>query len=228
MSPVMGGDDPAEEESAARGRRLLAERIAVAPSVLRGLPPRLPALAPSCLALPRMLVTTGLGTSEGHARHLAALAARTLGQPARFESTGALARCTPPGASADWLVVFSQGLSANARHALIDVDAWGGVVVVTGLPVDSVDREDWTAGAEKAEWIRALRDRGVVFVDLGSGGEYGSLLRVVGARAGYVVAWSLLRTLAEARLDREGARALRVDPERLESAQLRAAAAARS
>lgn len=218
--------DARDEDGAARGRRLLAERMAVAPGVSSGLPALLPSLEPLCTRLPRMIVTTGLGTSEGHARHLAALANRLLGQPARFEASGALARRTPPGAAADWLVVFSQGLSANARHALVDVEAWGGVVVVTGLPVDAVDDPSWTAGEEKAEWIRALRDRGVVFVDLGAGVEYGSLLRVVGARAGYVVAWSLLRTLAEARLDRDGSRALAFDPERLESVQRRAGQAA--
>ena len=41
-------------------------------------------------------VTTGIGTSEGHARHLAELAARGFGQPARFASTGSLAAGPPP------------------------------------------------------------------------------------------------------------------------------------
>ncbi len=216
----MSRDASVVEDTAARGRRLLAERIDAAPACLRGLPRRIPALDRLGDTLPRMLVTTGLGTSEGHARHLAEVAARTLGQPARFVATGALARATPPGAAQDWLVVFSQGLSANARHALVDVEAWAGVIVVTGLPVEEAENEAWGAGAEKAAWVQALRGQGVVFVDLGAGLEYGSLLRVVGARAGYAVGWSLLRTLAERRLDRDAVRALDIDPERLERAQL--------
>lgn len=211
------------EGSAARGRDLLRQRTALVPGLLAELPERLPQVEALRGRLPRQLVATGIGTSEGHARHLAECAMRQLGQPARFVSTGALARSTPPGASEDWLVVFSQGLSANARHALQDVAAWGAVIVVTGLAWNEPDALESSGGALKAEWVAALQAQGVVFVDLGAGTEYGALLRVVGARAGYAVAWSLLRSLAALRL--EPASGLEIERERIRQAQMQAGTA---
>jgi creatinine amidohydrolase len=160
-----------------------------------------------------MLVATGIGTSEGHARHLAEVATRFCGQPARFVSTGALAAAPPPGADRDWLIVFSQGLSANARFALSHAEAWRGVILVTGLGMEAGEE----VPAEKASWLDALDRRGVVRVDLGAGTEYGVLLRVIGARAGYAVSWSLLRSLASMRL--ESAPALTFEAEALRGAQ---------
>jgi creatinine amidohydrolase len=147
-----------------------------------------------------MLVTTGIGTSEGHARHLAELANRWAGWPARFASTGSLARGAPPGSEQDWLVVFSQGLSANARFALQDVERWGGVVLISGLPwPGSSDFAE--LAADKRDWLESLAARGVIRIEMGCGPEYGALIRVVGARVGYAIAWSLLRTLAARRLE---------------------------
>jgi creatinine amidohydrolase len=202
-------------ETVARGRALLAERMAAAPARVAAVPERLEPLLSRPARLPRCLVTTGIGTSEGHARHLAELAARAFGQPARYASTGSLADGPPPGAEHDWLVVFSQGLSANARHALCDVEAWAGVVLVTGLALDGPE----AAGTsdEKREWLLDLERRGVVRLELGCGPEYGMLVRVIGARVGYAVAWSLLRTLAWRRLS--AAPVLAFDPEALARAQ---------
>ena len=108
----------AGKESAARGRELVASRMAAASLVVQSIPSEMSVLKALRHRLPRMLVATGIGTSEGHARHLAEVATRFCGQPARFVSTGALAAAPPPGADRDWLIVFSQGLSANARFAL--------------------------------------------------------------------------------------------------------------
>ena len=80
--------------------------------------------------------------------------------------------------------MFSQGLSANARHALEHVDRWGVVVLVTGLRPDMTQADGLSH--EKRGWLERLEAHGVVRVDLGCGAEYGSLLRVIGARAGYV------------------------------------------
>jgi creatinine amidohydrolase len=167
------------------------------------------------LELPRVLVTTGIGTSEGHARHLAESAVRWLGQPARFASTGSLARSAPPNSKRDWLVVFSQGLSANARHAFRHIEQWGGVILVTGLSRDPAN-EDAVSG-EKRAWLDDLARRGVIQIELGCGAEYGTLLRVIGARVGYALSWSLLRTLAWRRL--ETVEALSCDREALRVAQ---------
>ncbi|MEZ7980767.1 MAG: creatininase family protein [Myxococcota bacterium] len=201
------------KESAARGRELVASRMAAASLVVQSIPSEMSVLKALRHRLPRMLVATGIGTSEGHARHLAEVATRFCGQPSRFVSTGALAAAPPPGADRDWLIVFSQGLSANARFALSHAEAWRGVILVTGLGMEAGEE----VPAEKASWLDALDRRGVVRVDLGAGTEYGVLLRVIGARAGYAVSWSLLRSLASMRL--ESAPALTFEAEALRGAQ---------
>ena len=170
--------------------------------VLEGSPPR----------LPRCLVTTGIGTSEGHARHLAEAASRWLGQPARFATTGSLMRGAPPNAKEDWLVVFSQGLSPNARHAFRDLAQWGGIVLVTGVDGDGAGQTP-----ENRLWLKNLESRGVLRIDMGCGTETGTLLRVIGARVGYAVAWSLLRSLARRQL--RSIEALSIDAENLRKAQ---------
>lgn len=211
-------------EGAAAGRERLAERIENAPDFVARVPEYYAELLDRPEGLPRCLVTTGIGTSEGHARHLAEVAARWLGQPARFAHTAALARATPPGAEADWLVVFSQGLSPNARYAFCDVDAWRGVVLVTGLPgLGDPERDRLTP--EKRAWLDALAEQGVVQLDLGCGTEYGTLLRVIGARAGYAAGWSLLRSLLARQLRSSGM--LDCDPVALRDAQRSAKVEAR-
>ena len=129
-------------DSAAQGRELLATRVAEASQFVARVPDLLHALLTSPQRLPRNLVTTGIGTSEGHARHLAEAAGRWLGQPARYATTGSLMHGAPPNSGEDWLVVFSQGLSANARHAFRDVECWGGVVFVMGLQPSSIGEEE--------------------------------------------------------------------------------------
>ena len=209
-------------DAAARGRELIASRMKAAPDVVAGIPQEFSALKALRERLPRMLVSTGIGTSEGHARHLAEVANRFCSQPARFISTGALAAGPPPGAEQDWLVVFSQGLSANARFAFSHAASWRGVILVTGLGMEAGEE----VPAEKADWCEALDRMGVIRLDLGAGTEYGTLLRVIGARAGYAVSWSLLRSLASMRL--ESAPALACDASALRRSQDEADASAQS
>jgi creatinine amidohydrolase len=187
-------------DSAERGRALLRERIAQADGFVARVPDLLEPLLFEPRRLPRMLVTTGIGTSEGHARHLAEAAARWGRQPARFATTGSLSRGVPRGSEDDWLVVFSQGLSANARFALRDPDRWGGVVLVTGLPRPG-DAGFEALDPERRSWLLGLHARGGVQIEMGCGPERGTLLRVIGARVGYAIGWSLLRTLAARRLE---------------------------
>ena len=143
MAPADPSDSGAGSEgTAAQGRALLAERIAAAPDLIAAMPTREPGLAkllPPGAEGPRTLVATGIGTSEGHARHFAEVASRILGWPARFASTASLQNAPHAHAKQDWLVVFSQGLSANARHALRHAEAWGGCLVVTGLTTDMTE-----------------------------------------------------------------------------------------
>lgn len=212
-------------DSAERGRLLLAARVSEASAFVSEVPKFLDALEKDPPRLPRLLVTTGIGTSEGHARHLAEAAARWLGQPARFATTGSLAKGAPPHSDQDWLVVFSQGLSANARHALGDVEQWGGVILVTGLQpceeprggAEGIEANADADSSDKHSWLEVLESRGVIRVDMGCGVEYGTLLRVIGARVGYAVAWSLLRTLARRRI--EELEVLECDPARMKTAQ---------
>jgi len=207
-------------ESALRSRALLAERVAVAADAVGAVPARQAELFEAPRTLPRCLVTTGIGTSEGHARHLAEVVSRWLGQPARFASTGSLVGSVPPGADRDWLVVFSQGLSANARYALRHAEAWGGVVLVTGLPRPGT-QEAAALDAEKRSWLENLAGMGVVQIEMGCGPEYGLLIRVIGARVGYAIGWSLARTLAARRHERIALP--EYSPEALRSAQGQAA-----
>jgi creatinine amidohydrolase len=202
-------------DSASKGRALLAARIAEASEYVARVPEFFETLETTPARLPRNLVTTGIGTSEGHARHLAEAANRWLGQPARFASTGSLMRGAPPNSEQDWLVVFSQGLSANARHAFRDVAKWGGVVLVTGVSPSSPNEAEELPDSRR--WQEALEAEGVIQIDMGCGTEYGALLRVVGARVGYAVAWSFLRTLARRQL--RSIDALTIDSERLLEAQ---------
>ncbi len=224
----MSGDDARDLETpgvtpAKRSRRLLADRVARAIRSVAEVPPIFANLLDAPLPPPRMLVTTGIGTSEGHARHLAEVAARWAGQPARFVSTGSLAEGVPPDSDRDWLIVFSQGLSANARFALEEVERWGGVVLVTGLtPQTSPAPAD---SDEKQAWLASLEARGVVRVDMGCGTESGLLLRVTGARVGYAVCWSLLRTLSARHLG--STEILHMDADALSDAQRAATAEAR-
>lgn len=195
--------DPAAAAAAAAAtasRGLLADRIARAGGLVAQVPELLEPLLERPQRLPRLLVTTGIGTSEGHARHLAEAAVRYTGQPARFAATGSIEAGAPPGCEQDWLVVFSQGLSENARFALRDVESWAGVVLICGLPRPGAAGFE-ALPVDKQSWLRELEARGVVQVELGCDAEYGLLIRVLGARLGYAVGWSLLRTLAARRLE---------------------------
>ena len=180
-----------------QGRALLERWMSEAPACVAAVPAILPGLERFGPGPRRSLVTTGIGTSEGHARHLADVAARMLGWPARFVPTAALGELLP-GAEDDWLVVFSQGLSANARHAFARMDDFDAVLLVTGADPEGGELDPLPA--EKRAFLADFEGRGGLRIDLGCGLEYGALLRVKGARAGYAVAWSLLRTIAAARL----------------------------
>lgn len=211
-------------DSADESRRLLAGRVARAAGLVAQVPDLLEPLLERPQRLPRSLVTTGIGTSEGHARHLAEAAVRFAGQPAHFAATGSLEAGAPPGSEQDWLVVFSQGLSANARFAFRDVAAWGGVVLICGLPRPGGAGFE-ALPADKQAWLHELEARGVVQIELGCEAEYGLLIRVLGARLGYAVGWSLLRTLAARRL--ETIPGLAIDGLDLGEAQQRAGGEAR-
>ncbi len=157
------------------GHRLLAERLAALPAALRvtaALP--LPSLAPHDL---RRVVTTGVGTSEWHARVLAQLLDEHAGIPARFLPLSALG--SAPGG--DLLVLFSQGLSPNAQLALARRDAWRTMLVATAV----------TDPARLAP----LTDAGIQVATFDGEDEYGTLVRLTGPVTGLLCALRLASSL---------------------------------
>lgn len=158
--------------SGARGRALLADRLAAVPELLRARSRPAPELPPFDLGALRRVRITGAGASGGHARLLAARLAEA-GVPALAAPPAAFA--APPGreAAEDALVVFSQGLSPNARAALARPQAWGATVLVTAAGGPGEDPERRAA-------VEALRTAGTWIVDVGAPPEYGTLVRLAG------------------------------------------------
>lgn len=195
--------------------RLLAARLRAAPGLVRAaatqaLPP-LPFLPASA----RAILVTGLGSSAAHARLLAHLLADRAGLPARAVPAGAFvaARADPR----DVLIVFSQGLSPNARLALHDPGGWLGVLLVTAATARSRD-------PGKRAALTSLAAAGGRVVPLPGGEETGLLLRVAGPLAGYAVAHRLAAAVARAAGADDAV--LRLDSARVVAAMRRAAAAA--
>jgi creatinine amidohydrolase/Fe(II)-dependent formamide hydrolase-like protein len=176
--------------SAAAGREGLAARLRALPDLLRtelSLPTPVLPFDPRGA---RRIRTTGLGSSESHARWLAHLLAERVGLDARFLPTSALRDGAPADAGADVLVIFSQGLSPNARFALEDLRAWRGVVLATAVP----------AGEDRARdaGLHAVSTAGGLVLRFGGAGEYGSLVRVTGPMLGLAAGLRLARSFAAA------------------------------
>lgn len=147
---------------------LLAARAAAAPAALeRSLECPWPSLD---LGRPRRLVATGVGSSEAHARFLAAVVDERSALPARFQPLGALI-LPPRPAREDLLVVFSQGLSPHARLVLASAEEWHRVVLATAVRDEAL--------------LGPLRAGGVQIVPFEGGEERGTLLRVLGPLAAY-------------------------------------------
>jgi creatinine amidohydrolase/Fe(II)-dependent formamide hydrolase-like protein len=184
------------------GHRLLAERIARLPAIVRDAArdPDVP-LDLDVTGI-RRLATTGIGSSEAHARLLAHLVAEHTALPARFLPPSALL-VPGPGCAEDALVVFSQGLSPNAQLALAHAARWRCVVAATAVT--------------DAGRLAALRARGVTVVPFAGEGEFGTLVRVIGPLTG---------SLCVLRLARAFGVVVRVPPDRLAAAVAQAPAAA--
>jgi creatinine amidohydrolase len=177
--------------SRGEGVHLLAERLARIPGALRE------AFAQPALRLPfdprtlRRIRVTGLGSSEAQARLLAALLSEYAGFDARFVPTGELAAGPPPGAAHEALVVFSQGLSPNARFALRDAARWRHSVLLTSVSEDDAD-------PERAAILDGLREIGALLVPFPGGDERGTLVRLIGSMTGMAAALRLARAFGAA------------------------------
>jgi creatinine amidohydrolase len=128
----------------------------------------------------RSFVVTGVGSSAAHARFLRHHLA-VLGLPVRFASLSEFA-AGPAGSQRDVLVVFSQGISPNARLALAEPRRWKKVILGTGV----------RSGLEE------LEGAGVVIRRFADDGEHGTLVRMIGPLCGHWTALELARDLGAA------------------------------
>lgn len=147
---------------------------------------------------PGGVVTTGVGSSAAHARFLASVLDE-LGVPARFVPLTTFLE--PPAAAGRTLVLFSQGLSPNARLALRSASSWHSVWLATAAGDDPVGDEGPPGGDAAARRL-ALEDAidaGVHLLRYPGANEYGTLLRLIGPMTGYASA--LRFALAASRID---------------------------
>ena len=196
MNEEGAAPSPPSHSGWSEGVSLLRARVDSIPGLLRDMAQGGPLglgfdsdFDPGCI---RQWVTTGIGSSGAQARLLAHLLADRVGIPARFASTGSLAKAPPQGAKADGLIVFSQGLSPNARFALGEPASWQRVVLVTAV------RPDSTLPESAAGFAARCAEQGVSIVLLPAAAcdEYQTLLRVIGPALGVATAISLARALA--------------------------------
>ncbi len=171
------------------GVELLRRRIAALPDALATFAAQPdPELAPRA-ATARRIWVTGVGNSSAHARFLADLLDRDLGLPARYVPTGALAEDRADHGD-DALVVFSQGLSPNARFALTAPERWASLCLVTATGASGGAREDCD---EKAALLATLGAVDARVVRIPGEDEYGTLIRVTGPMLAYAGALAVAR-----------------------------------
>lgn len=157
-------------------------------SELAHLPDRIRAQAQLPLVLPRglrgarRLQVTGVGSSAGHARFLVE-ELQQAGLPASFTPLSRFASGLPDVPEEQGLILFSQGLSPNARLALTDAGRWRGCVLVGA------------AATRTASARSFLDERGVAQVDTGADEERGALVRLVGPVLAYLAALRIVSAL---------------------------------
>lgn len=177
----MSGERPPDWRA---GLRLLEEREAGLPAALRALAAAPSAALPSAARGARRFLTTGLGSSAAHARFLAVLLGEAL--DARFVPMSSLA-APAPGSQDDVLIVFSQGLSPNARPLVAAAARWKHVVLVTAARGERADEP-------RRRVLDALHGAGGSVRTIPAEDEYGTLVRIAGPMLGYLEA---LRLAAE-------------------------------
>ena len=166
--------------------RIFRERAAAVPMAAAGVLGRSPPLLPPrWVDLP--VVTSGVGSSAAPARLLARLLSQRGKPPARFEPLTAFYR-DPTIAEGALLVVFSQGLSGNARIALNGVASAAASVLVTSATEKGLAEAGKDAALERLERLR--QDGGLV-VEHPFEDEFTLLPRLVGPACAIAVAIQL-------------------------------------
>jgi creatinine amidohydrolase len=138
----------------------------------------------------RRIVITGAGASEGAARYLAALLRNQLALNAGFMPVSAFIE-PQRDHSDDVLIVFSQGISPNARIVLNQCKRFGMSVLLTGIHPEG--------RSDEAKLVAELRREGMVVYVLPPEDESGTVVRILGpviaSLAGALMAQTFARRL---------------------------------
>jgi fructoselysine-6-P-deglycase FrlB-like protein len=179
-----------------RGHELLAHRLEQIPAVLGQMLAEPPAaLQPATLAARRFIVT-GTGSSEAHARYLAALLNLHTDRGAAYLPLSGFTASHREAFAGKTLVVFSQGLSPNAQLALRRRDGFAHTVLFTATTPEVAA----AAGKpDRAALLRELREAGGELVVFPLAEEYTTLIRFVGPMAGYLACLQFTAQLAGCR-----------------------------
>lgn len=165
------------------GHELIAHRLAGIPSVLAGMleaPPR--ALSAATLGSRRFIVT-GTGSSEAHARYLATLLNLYTDCSVAYLPLSGFTVAEPASFADKTLVVFSQGLSPNARIALNRRSDFAHCILFSATTPATAR----AAGkADRADLLQRFLDEGNELIEFPLAEEYTTLIRFVGPLAGYL------------------------------------------
>jgi creatinine amidohydrolase/Fe(II)-dependent formamide hydrolase-like protein len=182
------------------GLRLLRARNAAVPESLRlALTSPVDEAAIAESIGPGGVVATGAGSSAAHARFLASVLGE-LGVAARFAPLSEFLT-ESPSAARRTLVLFSQGLSPNARIALRQAASWHSIWIATATG-GKVSGGDGPPGGDGDARRRALDDAiaaGARVLSYPGADEFGTLLRVIGPMNGYAAALRFATAAARAR-----------------------------
>lgn len=176
------------------GHDILRKRLRLCPKVLKTMLEG-PVVAGFLKAGGRShdFVITGTGASEAHARYLACLLNRFTSHRAEFRHLSSF--FLHPGSSDRQhdLIVFSQGLSPNARIALQCAEQFRQTFLFTAATEDGAR----DAGEEdKAEFLHSLKENHIGLIHYPLENERTTLLRLVGPLAGYLAALQFADSLA--------------------------------
>ena len=170
-----------------RGEALLKERIALIPKLAASYYASPVITLPKAIEKAAGLVITGTGSSAAHAKFLCYLLNSNGNFGAEFRPLSAFLSPAQASDKTKHLIVFSQGLSPNARIAIEQRDKFAGLVVCTAVTASG-----------KNELCDKLRQRQITIIEYPLESEYEILLRVVGPFMGYLAALRLFESLTGA------------------------------
>ncbi len=169
----------------ALGHRLLEQRVAQIPEVLRGMISHGPAsLKPASLQSVRFVIT-GTGSSEAHARYLSMLLNLYCDRAATYIPLSGFTTANRQAFAGKTLVVFSQGVSPNAQIAINRRSDFLHTILFTATNPDTALR---AGKPDRADLLQLLLDEGGDLIEFPLAEEYTTLIRFVGPMAGYLAA----------------------------------------